>query len=73
MACSSGEPAKPIKTIRAATVQLQAPRPDRDRPAEDPEDSINAQISAGTMFCLESAANDCPRGFRCDGGACVAE
>ena len=63
-----------VVTHPAARVEMPtlsptlAPEPDL-QPALD---AMEEQISGQTMFCVDSAPHDCPSGFRCDDGACVA-
>lgn len=59
---------KPVPVTIAVTTH--APLPVEDR--EDSADAIDEQISAGTMFCVETRETDCPGGFSCVDGECVA-
>jgi len=75
----SGRPAPEPAAAKIPTVAT-APRsaPPSVAPAaptgvQEALDALDEQISGGTMFCVESRANDCPSSFSCVDGACVAD
>lgn len=71
--CSGPAAAPPAQV--AAVERHRAPAPAPALPvaptatAQAGLDAIEEQIASQTMFCV---ATDCPAGFRCDDGACVA-
>jgi hypothetical protein len=58
--------------VVAAPVAPALAAPERARSDDQAAlDTIEEQIQGQTMFCV-ATAHDCPSGFRCDDGACVA-
>jgi hypothetical protein len=73
--CSAPEHASPSVSTGSVPHSRIVPAPSLESAARIPDDqvaldAVDEQISAQTMFC--TGATDCPSGFACDDGACVA-